>query len=411
MIEILRKTVFSERAESRGLLFLLAAFIVILLPGSSAGGELTARFSAELWTFPNKTEQQGQERHNESLAIQPEYYHQFDGGSSFTIIPFYRYDRMDPERTHFDIREMNYQLILDSFEFRIGAGKVFWGATEFVHLVDIINQTDLVENLDGEDKLGQPMLQFVIPLDWGALDFFILPYFRERTFPGKDGRFRSSIPVDTDSARYEDPDEEYHVDLAARLSGTAGILDFGFSYFRGTGREPTLLPGIAPDGSSILIPLYEQIEQGSVDLQAVAGAWLLKLEALRRSGQGEAFYSYSSGVEYTFVGVWGSRLDLGVITEYAYDSRGAKAASGFQKDIMLGFRLAVNDFSSTELLLGYAYDMDYDSQVVRAEGSRRVGNNARLSLEAGLFLDMDPADVLYDLRNDDYLAVMFSYYL
>ena len=36
----------------------------------------------------------------------------------------------------------------------IGLGKVFWGVTEFNHLVDVINQTDLVEGIDGEAKLG-----------------------------------------------------------------------------------------------------------------------------------------------------------------------------------------------------------------------------------------------------------------
>jgi hypothetical protein len=51
--------------------------------------------------------------------------------------------------------------------------------------VDIINQTDLVENIDGEDKLGQPMVHFSYFGDWGVVDFFLLPYLRERTYPGK----------------------------------------------------------------------------------------------------------------------------------------------------------------------------------------------------------------------------------
>ncbi|MDD7885073.1 hypothetical protein [Flavivirga sp. 57AJ16] len=36
--------------------------------------------------------------------------------------------------------------------------------TESNHLVDIINQTDAVETFDGEEKLGQPMVQ----LSWGT---------------------------------------------------------------------------------------------------------------------------------------------------------------------------------------------------------------------------------------------------
>ena len=41
----------------------------------------------------------------------------------------------------------------------VGAAKVFWGTAESRHLVDIINQTDAVEDIDEEDKLGQPMVK------------------------------------------------------------------------------------------------------------------------------------------------------------------------------------------------------------------------------------------------------------
>lgn len=411
MSAISLKTALSGHAEPGMVLFLLAALLVIWPPGVSTGQELTGQISAEARLFANEPAHQDQERNSGSLALQLEYYQLLDGGSSITLVPFYRYDNADPERTHFDMREMNYNLLMDDIEFRIGIGKVFWGATEFVHLVDIVNQTDLVEDLDGEDKLGQPMVQLIVPLDWGALDLFLLPYFRERTFPGEKGRFRGAIPVDTDGARYEHPDEERHTDLAARLSGTAGILDFGLSWFRGTGREPTFLPATAPDGSAIIVPLYEQIEQGSIDLQAVAGEWLFKLEVFGRSGQGETFTALAAGVEYTFTGLLGSRLDLGFITEYARDSRGNESTSAFQDDFMLGLRLAINDFSGSELLFGYIHDTDLDSRILRAEGSRRIGDRMKISLEGGAFLKMDPADVIYGLRDDDYVAVTLSYFI
>jgi len=128
-----------------------------------------------------------QKHNNGSFALQPEYYHEWETGSSFILVPFARFDSQDSERTHFDIRELNYLWLTDNWEMRMGIGKVFWGVTEFVHLVDIINQTDLVESPDGEEKLGQPMVQLSIARDWGVLDLFVLPGFRERTFPGKKG--------------------------------------------------------------------------------------------------------------------------------------------------------------------------------------------------------------------------------
>ena len=67
---------------------------------------------------------------------------------------------------NFDIRELNYLLFGETWEVRLGVDKVFWGTTEFVHLVDIVNQTDLVEDVDGEDKLGQPTVNLSVPSDW-----------------------------------------------------------------------------------------------------------------------------------------------------------------------------------------------------------------------------------------------------
>ncbi len=88
--------------------------------------------------------------------------------------------------------------------------------------MDVINQIDSVESVDGEDKLGQPMVHLTAVKDWGVTELFVLPYFRERTFPGADGRLRTAVPVDTDHAQYESADKERHVDYAMRYSKTLG---------------------------------------------------------------------------------------------------------------------------------------------------------------------------------------------
>ncbi|MHC4656975.1 MAG: hypothetical protein ACYTDW_18365, partial [Planctomycetota bacterium] len=259
---------------------LLLAFSII---GTSvaAAGELSGYIEGEGRTFFHDALFDGQERDNFSFAFQPEYYHEWESGSSFIFVPFLRLDSADSRRTHFDIRELNYLWLTDEWELRAGVGKVFWGTTEFVHLVDIINQTDLIENIDEEDKLGQPMVHLSVPRDWGVVDMFVLPYFRERTFPGGKGRLRSVMEVDTDHPRYDSSAEEYNVDFAIRYSNTIGDWDFGIYHFMGTGREPTLL-----NENNKLIPFYEQINQTGLDLQLVVGQWLWKLEALHRTGQG-----------------------------------------------------------------------------------------------------------------------------
>ncbi|MDU0354538.1 hypothetical protein RS130_11865 [Paraglaciecola aquimarina] len=127
-----------------------------------------------------------QQSNNTSVYFSPELFHAFnDGDDSILFKGFYRIDQSDNERTHGDIREFKWTHLGDDWEIQAGIGKVFWGQTESVHLVDIINQTDGIEAIDGEDKLGQPMVSFSMYKDWGTTTFFALPYFRERTLPGE----------------------------------------------------------------------------------------------------------------------------------------------------------------------------------------------------------------------------------
>ncbi|NIP18146.1 MAG: hypothetical protein GWM87_08305, partial [Xanthomonadales bacterium] len=77
-----------------------------------------------------------------------------------------------------------------------------------------------------------------------------MPYFRERTYPGEEGRLRAPLAVDTDAALYESSAGEHHADIALRWSHYFGDVDIGVHAFRGTAREPKLLP--SADGRSLV---------------------------------------------------------------------------------------------------------------------------------------------------------------
>ena len=149
----------------RVLLSIVLALFATALP--SAAGELSGSLAAEGSYFFFEPLWPEQEKHSFSLAFESEYHHEWALGASFTFVPFARIDSADDRRSHFDIRELNFLWFGDNWEVRAGVGKVFWGTTEFVHLVDIINQTDAVESLDFEAKLGQPMAQFSLLNTWG----------------------------------------------------------------------------------------------------------------------------------------------------------------------------------------------------------------------------------------------------
>jgi hypothetical protein len=135
--------------------------IIISLPLNTKASELTGYIALENRYFPNDPAFTDQKKSNgPTLILEPEYFHiSKDDKKTFTFKPFAHLDNYDNNRNHIDIRQLDLVTSHSNFETTIGISKVFWGVTESNHLVDIINQTDLVEDIDTEDKLGQPMLQ------------------------------------------------------------------------------------------------------------------------------------------------------------------------------------------------------------------------------------------------------------
>ncbi len=286
---------------------------------------------------------------------------------------------------------------------------MFWGVTESQHLVDLINQTDLVENPDGEDKLGQPMVNVSFIRDWGIVDVFIMPFFRERTYPGPGGRLRPQLVVDTDNAQFESGAGRHHLDLALRWAHTLGEWDVGVSMFRGTNRDPLLVPQVTAEGIPVLTPYYQIVNQVGLDLQRTHGGWLWKLEAISRGGETlDRYLAFTGGFEYTFVGVVGSAIDLGLLSEYLYDSRGRTQAA-FNDDVFVGSRLAFNDVQSTDLLVGAIIDRRTGATLFSIEANRRMTDNWFLSIEGRAFAT-GQRDALSGVRRDSYLQIDLQRY-
>jgi hypothetical protein len=388
-----------------------AAALLLALAGpvGAEPGEWSGEFALETRLFPADALHAGQVRHNASLAAEPEYWRPF-GPHSVTVRPFARIDSADAERTHADLREGFASLVFDRAELELGVRKVFWGVTEVRHVVDVVNPTDAVEHPDTEDKLGQPMAHLIVPKDWGQFEAFLMPWFRERTFPGRRGRLRGPLVVDTNQAFYESAQGRHHPDWALRYKRFFGPWEVGLSHFRGTGREPTLVPGTDGGGNPVLVPYYEIVGQSGVDAQWIVGEWLLKFEGVRRTGQGAPFYAWDTGFEYTFVAVAGTRMDLGVLGEWLRDTRGAAATTPFDHDLAAGLRLTVNDLSSTECLLATVADPATGGWSAYLEGSRRVAERVTLEVEARLFGGMPADDLLYGSRRDDHLQLTLAYH-
>ena len=386
--------------------------------------EVSGRLSMETRLYPQSAAHSGQRSHSSGLAAELTAYMEDEEGRSLTITPFFRYDANDPQRTHADLREA-YILAYgdigeDEWEVRLGVDRVFWGVVESRPLVDIVNQTDLVEHPNERTKMGQPMVHVTWAGDWGALELFGLTWHRARTYPGWQGRQRSSFIVDHAQTSYESAAEKWHIDLAGRYSSSFGPLDVGLSVFDGTSRAPTLLPALS--GSEfVLAPHYEQIRQFGLDMQLTTGPWLLKLEAIHRSGaqnrrllgnfvyEEEDYAAFVMGGEYTFYSVWDSEADLSFLAEWARDSRGRWGTNAFDDDLFLAARLGLNDEQSTEFVLSVLESLDNGSRVLTAELKRRLSDHWSLHAESIVYLGIVQTDLIYPVRRDSFLGVNLDY--
>lgn len=365
-------------------------------------------FSTELSVFPEPASDARQAGRSLSISALGKADFEWHGGiTKLGISPFVRRDSADSQRSHADLRELEVRHRSGNFDWHGGISKVFWGTTESVHLVDIINQTDAVEGIDGEDKLGQPMLSVAWSSMHGVFTGFVLPRFRERTLPGVRGRLRPPLNYDRSRTNYQSTRGKKHVDSAVRWNISGNGLDIGVAHFVGTAREPRfLLQADMPEAT--LLPVYDQIRQTSIDLSAVSGGWIWKFEGLHQRNPVRSYNAAVGGFEYTLPNNETSSPEVGLLSELAWDSRGSSSPSPFQRDIFFGVRVSLNDVAGSEMLAGIMQDLRHSGRFISIDASRRIGGDARLALKLRLIHSTSEVDPLSLVSHDDHLLLEYK---
>jgi hypothetical protein len=159
------------------------------------------------------------------------------------------------------------------------------------------------------------------------------------------------------------------------------------------------------------VPVYDQIDQTSLDAQAVLGSWLWKLEALTRGGQGDRFYAAVGGFEYTLFDVLGTGTDLGLLAEYLYDGRDLSISGGLSTgafaddDLFVGARLSLNDVQGTRVLTGAIVDREDQTTFLTFEAERRLADRWQIEVEGRAFVNADSTNPLAAIDNDDFVQL------
>jgi len=165
-----------------------------------------------------------------------------------------------------------------------------------------------------------------------------------------------------------------------------------------------------PDGQVNLIPYYQNINQTGLDIQATLDSLLLKWEAIVRVSESETAFASTAGFEYTFFNIASSGLDIGVLAEYLYDSRGLSAPTVGQDDFFVGARLAFNDVQDMQILAGVMVDRVSQAQFYNIEASRRFFESFKFEVEARFFNGATPKYPDYFLRQDSHFRMELSYH-
>lgn len=344
-----------------------------------------------------------------ALSIESEVFLDLTDRLSFTALPYLKYEHLSEDNLHLDLRELYFRYSADNWDLRAGITREFWGVTESRNLVDTLNQSDFVADFAGDEKLGQPMVAVNWFSDYGTFGFYYLPEFREREFASVDSRPRSLFVQDESLTTYESADGKNKPEFALRWSGNLGIWDLGVHYFDGTKRQPLLT---IPDPTQpVAATRYQTVQQIGIDAQATSGALLSKLEVLWQTGDEiDTHVETVGGIEYTFSQLAGTEIEIGLLTEFLYDSRQEDSDHQFQNDALAGFRVVFNDENSTELLASTIIDLDNSAKFFQVEFDRRIGRNFTVGLTGNWWRDTEEDANLRAFKTEDHILFNVFWY-
>jgi hypothetical protein len=383
----------------------IAAFVFLFLPGQTIAQEDHPKsaldwhgyMGADFRFFHDDALYKDQKSKYFSAIFKPEaFFESKNARHQIHFIGFARLDQHDHKRTHVDIRDLYWRYFKTNWEFSVGVKTVAWGKTESNHLIDIINQYDLLEGRASENKLGQPMLQFVYAPEWITFEILATTYSRDIQFPGIHGRLQPGLTAGKPT--FEKENARYLPDAALRVAKNAGNFEVALSNFYGTNRLP-----VFNFLDNTYIPYYEEINQTGLELQLLTNSFVWKGEFVNVISHRRTIQAFTIGCEYNLSLRSGQELKW--MLEYTYDERGEEQISGINNDLFAGVNLNFNDRQSSNVSVSGFYDFDFETTLLRAQAKRRVGGAWMVKVAYTGILKTAEGDFYHLIRNDSYLEL------
>ena len=306
-----------------------------------------------------------------------------------------RLDSRDSNRTIFIAEELWAEVKLGALRLRVGADILNWTATEAFHPADIVNARNLDSDSESYEKVGEPMVRMSYDVGSGSISAFFFPYYTRTIFPAQSSRL-SFIPPGIDvgpfirmNANGKLTEDNFGPQGALRITQSFRGVDIAIHAVHHMDR---LQPEQVVDPVTMLPrPLFRKVTQIGGTYQHVLGPVIAKVEAgyriFARPRNGETPFGQvqdrdhlqvAAGLEYGFL--VDSSAELTLLAEgqsiFLVDDDVRRQLGVFQRDVLVGLRLALNDISSTELRISSIVDIeDPDQVLLNASYSQRVGNS------------------------------------
>jgi hypothetical protein len=345
-----------------------------------------------------------------------------------------RADHYDRARSTVVLEEAWLQVRRGRLRLRLGADLVNWTATEAFHPADVINARNLDSDLENLEKVGEPMAAVQVGLFEGmTASVLFMPVYMKTLFPSPKSRLgfvpgadlrRGRVLVDRDG---KFTDGFFGPQAAVRLQQVLGGADLSVFALEQMDR---LQPLVAIDGVGQPVPMFLTVRQVGGTYQHVLGPLIAKVEAAHRWFRRPAdeasapvtllgpvpdrdHTALAVGLEYGIPHASGgeSTLILEGQALLGVDADVRRQLSPFQRDVFAGYRVALNDEDSKELVVGGILDLERPEELLLSVAyQQRLGET--FSLRLGLRIFAAPEEALplglIPFRDSDHLRLTLT---
>jgi hypothetical protein len=397
--------------------FFLYCIILNLFPNLLIADDLSGQGEVRV-EIRNFLEDQLDDTIDRNLSVFTRFETTYDVGPFKHVLRgFGRVDGHDDDRSIIALEDayFSYSLDEDGEYVLLGGYKTFnWSTTEFFHPVDVINSKNFDSDLDNQEKKGELTLEFEISFFDGVINVFYFPKFEEPNYPGPNSRIGGGYQIeravtingeDTTSSQYLTPQ------YGARVTQTVADADLSLHYLNHIDRNFPIIgtndyinsgAGYIATTSEV-VPFYYKVQQVGGTYQQVLSDWILKFEYVNRSFdvsdvevlsiksilagsaklQRPADHSeVAIGIDYLFHIF--KKCELNVFAEAASilntDEEARAELSLFQRDVMVGARLAINDVMGREFSFNLVKDLERKNEtIINFSYNQRVTDNIKLN--------------------------------